>query len=129
MDLKTSEYSRVAKIFYHKALEVMTKAQSVLVTVTAQRTKPQGGSFCVAIQCVICKPYKKLIAGFCLQNSFHTSSFGLLTPFPVTCCGISLNSQVLQVKMLIYSLYLRLYGSGGACAEVLTCSKAERICC
>lgn len=39
MDLKTSEYSRVAKIFYHKALEVITKEHSVLVTVTSQRSK------------------------------------------------------------------------------------------
>lgn len=31
MDLRTSEYSRVAKIFYHKALEVITKEQLVLV--------------------------------------------------------------------------------------------------
>lgn len=39
MDLKTSEYSRVAKIFYHKALEVITKEQSVLVILTFQRSK------------------------------------------------------------------------------------------
>lgn len=39
VDLKTSEYSRVAKIFYHKALEVITKEQSVLVIVTVQRSK------------------------------------------------------------------------------------------
>jgi len=38
VDLKTSEYSRVAKIFYRKALEVITKEQSVLV-VTVQRSK------------------------------------------------------------------------------------------
>lgn len=39
VDLKTSEYSRVAKIFYHKALEVITKEWSVLVIVTVQRSK------------------------------------------------------------------------------------------
>lgn len=38
MDLKTSEYSRVAKLFYHKALEVITKEQSVVVVVTVQRS-------------------------------------------------------------------------------------------
>lgn len=43
MDLKTSEYSRVAKIFYRKALEVITKEQSVLV-VPVQKSKRQGGS-------------------------------------------------------------------------------------
>lgn len=39
MDLRTSEYSRVAKIFYHKALEVITKEQLVLVIITVQRSK------------------------------------------------------------------------------------------
>lgn len=34
MDLKTSEYSRVAKIFYHKALEVITQKQLVLGIIT-----------------------------------------------------------------------------------------------
>lgn len=39
MDLRTSEYSRVAKIFYHKALEVITKEQLVIVIITIQRSK------------------------------------------------------------------------------------------
>lgn len=43
VNLRTSEYSRVAKIFYRKALEVITKEQSVLVTV--QKSKQQGGSY------------------------------------------------------------------------------------
>lgn len=38
MDLRTSEYSRVAKLFYHKALEVITKDQLVLVTMSVQRS-------------------------------------------------------------------------------------------
>lgn len=37
VDLKTSEYSRVAKIFYHKALEVITK--EVLAIITVLRSK------------------------------------------------------------------------------------------
>lgn len=36
VDLRTSEYSRVAKIFYHKALEVITKEQLVLLIITVR---------------------------------------------------------------------------------------------
>lgn len=45
VDLRTSEYSRVAKIFYHKALEVITKEQLVIFIITIQRSKSPGSYF------------------------------------------------------------------------------------
>lgn len=39
VDLRTSEYSRVAKMFYHKALEVIIKELLILIIITVQRSK------------------------------------------------------------------------------------------
>lgn len=49
MDLRTSEYSRVAKLFYHKALEVITKDQLVLVTLF--RDQNVGFIFFIVLHC------------------------------------------------------------------------------
>lgn len=49
VDLRTSEYSRVAKLFYHKALEVITKDQLVLVTLF--RDQNVGFIFFIVLHC------------------------------------------------------------------------------